>query len=520
MQQGKLLLVKTLLVIMLSFSMVTSMAVFPEATAEASVSAPSLKAASKTLYVRYNTYKIQLQNISKKSSVTYKSSNAKVASVSSKGIVKPLKAGSAAITATVKQSGKTYSLKVSIKVKNPSVNLTKSTKSLDVTESFQFKADTEGMDDSVVWSVSNTSVASIDQTGKVTGLANGSVTVYAKAGGKTTSCNVKVNRKLLTSTKIDSLCKPSIVEIEVDNPDGGGLGSGFFIGDGKIVTNYHVIDGANKITITTYDNKKYDVNTIIGYNASIDLAILKVDTTDYKSLPICKKVAGGEEIFALGSPMGLTGSITSGIVSTASRVMDDVDYIQIDAAISDGNSGGPLVNSYGEVIGVNTLHSEDMDAQNINFAVNIKELDNISENHPISVSDYYKGYLKANFTAEDPTVSQYIDTCQEITSDKGAVGTIKASENGDCYYLKINEACTIFSILKSESLEDMKNTCFVLYKYDGTYIDEGTEYTDDNEILQYIYTPLDAGEYVFFITTVKDYSGHDMNYVLSFDYES
>lgn len=103
------------------------------------------------------------------------------------------------------------------------------------------------------------------------------------------------------------------------------------------------------------------------------------------ALPLCEdKVIAGERIYTVGSPYGYTGTFSSGIVGNALRVMDEVEYIQITAPISRGNSGGPLLNRFGEVIGVNTLTR--LDAQNVNFSVAIKYLKqlDLSSKKPIA----------------------------------------------------------------------------------------------------------------------------------------
>lgn len=138
------------------------------------------------------------------------------------------------------------------------------------------------------------------------------------------------------------------------------LGSGFIIDkDGYIVTNYHVIDGAEKITITFSDDTKLDAK-IIGKDKKTDIALLKVETK--KELPFVKfgnssKARVGDWVIAIGNPYGLGGSVSSGIISARARDINAGpfdDFIQTDAAINRGNSGGPLFNIDGEVIGINS----------------------------------------------------------------------------------------------------------------------------------------------------------------------
>ena len=139
-----------------------------------------------------------------------------------------------------------------------------------------------------------------------------------------------------------------------------GLGSGFIISeDGKIVTNHHVVAGADKVTVKLADGRSFDAE-VVGSDAMTDIALLKV-TADV-DLPkvdfgTSKSLRVGDEVVAVGNPFGLGGTVTSGIVSALSRDIQAGpfdDFIQTDAAINRGNSGGPLFNNAGEVVGVNT----------------------------------------------------------------------------------------------------------------------------------------------------------------------
>jgi len=142
-------------------------------------------------------------------------------------------------------------------------------------------------------------------------------------------------------------------------PDRMGSGSGFFIEGGYIVTNNHVVDGAKKVTIRMADGKEIDA-TVVGTDAKTDLAVIKVETKYApKSLTwgSSDKARPGDSVFAMGSPFSLGNSVTAGIISARGRDIRSGpydDYIQVDAPINQGNSGGPLFNANGEVIGVNS----------------------------------------------------------------------------------------------------------------------------------------------------------------------
>jgi S1-C subfamily serine protease len=159
-----------------------------------------------------------------------------------------------------------------------------------------------------------------------------------------------------------------------------GQGSGFvFDSDGHIVTNDHVVEGAEAASVRFWDGSTYDA-TIVGTDPSTDLAVIKVDAPSSMLVPLTlgdsTQLSVGEGVVALGSPFGLEGTVTSGIVSALNREMTSPNNftisnsIQTDAAINHGNSGGPLVNAAGEVIGVNTqIKSESGGSDGIGFAI-------------------------------------------------------------------------------------------------------------------------------------------------------
>ena len=144
-----------------------------------------------------------------------------------------------------------------------------------------------------------------------------------------------------------------------------GSGSGVIIRpDGYIVTNNHVVDGATKIQVTLNNNQQYDA-TVVGTDPATDVAIIKVDATGLPTIPLgdSDKLRLGEWVLAIGSPLGvqLRSTITAGIVSAKGRSMPDgsgefkiESFIQTDAAVNPGNSGGALVNKKGELVGINT----------------------------------------------------------------------------------------------------------------------------------------------------------------------
>ena len=168
-------------------------------------------------------------------------------------------------------------------------------------------------------------------------------------------------------------------------------GSGFVISqDGYIVTNYHVIEDASKITVTLVDGKSYDA-TLVGGDEENDIAVLKVDATGLDTVVIgsSDNLVVGDQVYAIGNPLGeLTFSLTGGYVSALDRnvTMSDgrrMNYIQTDTAINSGNSGGPLFDQYGQVVGIvsaklsNNGDSTEASVEGVGFAIPIDNVWNM-----------------------------------------------------------------------------------------------------------------------------------------------
>jgi len=138
-----------------------------------------------------------------------------------------------------------------------------------------------------------------------------------------------------------------------------GQGSGFIVAsDGVVLTNAHVVDGADEVTVTLTDQREYRAK-VVGSDATTDVAVLKIDARDLPTVRLGDpaKLRVGDWVVAIGTPYGLENTVTSGIVSAKSRALPGdavVPFIQTDAAVNPGNSGGPLFNLDGEVIGINS----------------------------------------------------------------------------------------------------------------------------------------------------------------------
>ena len=206
------------------------------------------------------------------------------------------------------------------------------------------------------------------------------------AGTTSSSQTVTVNSGDSTDTTLANAVAqkalPSVVSINVTTSDGEGVGSGVVLDtDGNIVTNYHVIEGAQSISVSTGD-ASYDA-TVVGSDESSDLAVIKIDAGDAALTPIevgdSSTLQVGDWVMSLGSPFGLEQSVSTGIVSSLYRstMLQNTsgntiytNLIQTDATINPGNSGGALVNDEGKLVGINSLiESYSGSSSGVGFAI-------------------------------------------------------------------------------------------------------------------------------------------------------
>ena len=203
---------------------------------------------------------------------------------------------------------------------------------------------------------------------------------------------------------------------QVQTPKRAAAGSGVIISaDGYIVTNNHVVDGADELTVTLNENSKEYSARIIGADKTTDLALIKIDAKNLPAIVIAnsENVKVGEWVLAVGNPLGLNNTVTAGIVSAKARSMGSgvSSMIQTDAAINQGNSGGALVNTRGELIGINAMLASTTGA-NIGYGFAIPT--SIVQK---AVEDFkkYGTYQRAMIGISGSDVSSYVDS----EKDKG-----------------------------------------------------------------------------------------------------
>ena len=212
--------------------------------------------------------------------------------------------------------------------------------------------------------------------------ASGVTTSVSSARDAATEAESAVPSKGLSVAEVVKRKSPAVVSISNETTQGGSLGSGFLIdAAGHIITNAHVVDSASKTTVTFEDGTEAK-GTILGVDTSTDVAVVKIDKvpTGVSPLPLGNSggLTVGQEVVAIGNPYGYSGTATTGIVSALERVIESPsgftiqNAIQTDAAINQGNSGGPLFDRDGRVIGINSqIASQNGGNVGIGFAVPI-----------------------------------------------------------------------------------------------------------------------------------------------------
>ena len=213
---------------------------------------------------------------------------------------------------------------------------------------------------------------------------------------------------------------------QVQTPKRAAAGSGVIISaDGYIVTNNHVVDGADELTVTLNENSKEYSARIIGADKTTDLALIKIDAKNLPAITIANSddVKVGEWVLAVGNPLGLNNTVTAGIVSAKARSMGQgvSSMIQTDAAINQGNSGGALVNTRGELIGINAMiYSQTGSNIGYGFAIPTSIVNK-------AVDDFkkYGSYQRAMIGIQGMDVKNYVDAMKDQDKDVQDFGTME-----------------------------------------------------------------------------------------------
>lgn len=454
----------------------------------------------------------KLEIIGLKNKVTWKSSRNSIAEVTADGLIIGKSKGTAKITATV--SGKSYNCSVTVggsRFKLPSrqivcyeeTSIAIYLNDWGESETIYYESDNNNIelshDDNLT---DNYFVLHIKP--KKVGTSTITLTTStdkSKAEIKVTVVDPNKASKSLTAKEVSQTCSNATVLIVTDT----GIGSGFFYETGKVVTNYHIIEGATSIKVYLKDGNSYDVKYILSADKSLDLAVLSVPVVIEPLKKNEHGVTPGESVYAFGSFLGtLTDKFTTGIVTNANRKMDDIHYIQTDAAITNENSGGPLINEYGEVIGINTWLLEKG-----HFAIALEELNYMIIQGGVSIDDYYEEYLKQfqpldkmddglnDIILEDVSISATPEYCQELKNGEIINGNAQ-KYTIDHYKLAISKPSqvNIVCLIPKEFISSYLDFTFLIRDSameDILYLCESELY--EEYYVYYISNELEAGTY-------------------------
>lgn len=325
----------------------------------------------------------------------------------------------------------------------------------------------------------------------------------------------------LSVPEIVQKVSPSVVGVSCIMNNGTASGTGFVISeDGYIVTNYHVIDGARAISVSfsmSVEKEEFEA-TLIGGDAQTDIAVLKIEKDGLKAVELGKsgELIVGELAITIGNPLGseLSGTVTAGIISALNRKLTiedrEMTLIQTDASINSGNSGGPLINSYGQVIGITSAKVSTSYGEGLGFAIPIDEaLPIISDliehgyvkGRPIvgitgeTISDIYaqyydipKGFIVRDLTPDGPaekggvkvgdivigiegTLIESVEEFNEIKSGYKAGDTITISVYRDEQIVDIEITLAEDTSARDQAMQNQQNNNSYNNGYDDFYND-------------------------------------------------
>ncbi|WP_017930181.1 Do family serine endopeptidase [Robiginitomaculum antarcticum] len=286
-------------------------------------------------------------------------------------------------------------------------------------------------------------------------------TVPAVVSIRVTSRKSSGTTAMMLPPQLRDMLPEGLLEQQPRQRDAVSAGSGVIVDarKGHILTNHHVIDGAKDIAITLHDGRQFDAE-IIGSDDKTDLALIKIDAKDLKAITFAdaKNVKVGDYAIAIGNPFGVGLTVTTGIVSGMERYSGSRDkyenFIQTDASINPGNSGGALVNSKGELIGINSsIISRSGTSSGVGFAVPVDMAQNVMA-QLLEYGEVRRGRIGVVIQDVTPGLAKALD----LKVKKGAlIAEVAEGSPADLAGLKAGDVVTTFDGEAIESSRDLRN---------------------------------------------------------------
>lgn len=304
--------------------------------------------------------------------------------------------------------------------------------------------------------------------------------LYAQQNGVASgsgSASSELNAQQSSDTQASSMsardvyknCVNSVVYVETTVSAGyrgtaTSSGSGFFVTDtGYIVTNYHVVDGGSSFKVTTYDNKEYNAK-LVGYEDSNDIAVLKIDgDSSFNGVKYgnSSSLCVGDNVYVIGNPLGdLTYTLTSGVVSALNRLIksDDgslINMFQTDAAVNSGNSGGPVFDGTGSVVGIATAKYASSSIEGLSFCIPINDVRSMIDD--IINQGYVSGKASLGVSVYDAGYRNYTYFSVYSSSVSGAkVAAVGSGSAADKAGIKVNDIITAIDGYAIDSASTLK----------------------------------------------------------------
>lgn len=375
--------------------------------------------------------------------------------------------------------------------------------SLQVGQSKTVKAKTSGVvKPTYVWKSSNTKVATV-HNGKISGKAVGkaTITVTVQKTKLKSTVSVTVKPKVLDAQAAFKAVNPSVALVEMLDSNGQvtSSGSGYVSAKGEVVTNYHVVSGEvnQRARVRFADGTLYETFKLKRFDPDLDLAILDLPLlTSIRPLPVATAGSTGSVVYALGSPRGVNNTITQGILSNRQVYVEGYPYLQFSASVTHGNSGGPLVDVYGQVIGIVTWGIAD--SQNMNYAVPVSQLKSLKYANEtiVNVQEPSLPVVSGKGDTQEQELNDTFDDADVLQFARGSItGTTQDGDDIDTFFFRVDRRTTV-SIAGGYA----KNAtgiywAFGLFDANGENIRYSNDYVYEGRYFEELELVIPAGDY-------------------------